>query len=65
MRKQGPILLLILVIYIFAPTLIRWVMHPGVAWYRPYLVWLLVVLIAFLLHETRPRSDNTGGSSDS
>ncbi|TVZ37783.1 hypothetical protein P886_2128 [Alteromonadaceae bacterium 2753L.S.0a.02] len=49
MKKQGPLLLLVLVIYIFSPTLLDWVIHPGLAWYRPYLVWFLVVVVAFIL----------------
>ncbi|WP_028876236.1 hypothetical protein [Teredinibacter turnerae] len=58
MKKQGPLLLLVLVIYIFSPTLLDWVIHPGLAWYRPYIVWLLVVIVAFIL-QFRGTSDKT------
>ena len=46
MNRQRPLLLIILVVYIFSPTLFSWVINPIGAWYRPYLIWLIVIFIA-------------------
>ena len=32
---------------LFLPTLQEWITHGGSAWYRPYLVWGLVVVAAY------------------
>jgi len=58
MKRQRPLLLMILVVYIFAPTLFSWVTHPEASWYRPYLIWLLVVAAAFLL-QVKTSSPNS------
>lgn len=42
------VLLLILAAYVFAPTALGWMIDPGGAWYRPYLVWTAIVATAFL-----------------
>ncbi|WP_082086922.1 hypothetical protein [Teredinibacter purpureus] len=49
MKRQRPLLLMLLVIYIFAPVLFSWIVHPDGGWYRPFVIWLLVVLIAFII----------------
>jgi len=53
MKRQRPLLLLILVVYIFSPTLLSWVMQPGSAWYRPFIIWALVIVVAFVLQQDR------------
>ena len=41
------ILLLVLVLlYVFAPLLTDWVAAGGTQWYRPHLIWLSVILVA-------------------
>ncbi|WP_185233105.1 hypothetical protein [Teredinibacter franksiae] len=57
MKRQRPLLLLLLVVYIFSPTLFDWVMNPGGGWYRPYLIWLLVIVVAFIVQERQPGAD--------
>jgi len=56
MKRHRPLLLFLLLVYIFAPTLLSWVTHPEGDWYRPYFLWLLVVVIAYLLQD---RSNDT------
>jgi hypothetical protein len=53
----NPTLLLLLALtFVFAPSLQEWVLTGGSAWYRPYLVWIALVL--FLLWSQRDRSSN-------
>ena len=38
------ILLLVLVLlYVFAPMMADWIAAGGTKWYRPHLIWLLVI----------------------
>jgi len=44
------ILLLVLVLlYVFAPVLNDWVDAAGTQWYRPQLIWLLLIAAAALM----------------
>ena len=46
------ILLLVLVLlYVFAPMMTDWIAAGGTQWYRPHLIWLLVIWTAW----PRPR----------
>ncbi|MBU2986333.1 hypothetical protein [Saccharophagus degradans] len=56
-NKQRPLLLLMLVVYIFSPTLFSWVVNPDGAWYRPYLIWVLVIIVAFFVQTRSKRND--------
>lgn len=56
-NKQRPLLLLMLVVYIFSPTLFSWVVNPDGAWYRPYLIWVLVIVVAFFVQTRSKRND--------
>jgi len=49
MNNQRLVILLLLIAYIFSPTLFSWIINPEGAWYRPYLMWVLVIAIAFVI----------------
>jgi hypothetical protein len=51
MNKPSPLVYLALVGYICAPSLTGWVMNPNGQWYRPFGIWLLVVVVAFLVQR--------------
>lgn len=55
MNRQRPLLLLILVVYIFSPTLFSWIINPAGAWYRPFIVWLIVIIIAYFVQKNGNR----------
>ncbi|WP_053981420.1 hypothetical protein [Marinagarivorans algicola] len=55
MNKPSPLVYLALVAYIFAPALIGWVMDPKGHWYRPFGIWLLVVVVAYLVQKYRAK----------
>lgn len=53
----NPTLLLLLALtFVFAPSLQEWVLSGGTDWYRPYLVW--IGLILFLYWSQRGKSGN-------
>lgn len=49
MNNQRLVILLLLIAYIFSPTLFTWIINPEGAWYRPYIIWVLVIIIAFVM----------------
>lgn len=52
----NPTLLLLLALtFVFAPSLQEWVLTGGTAWYRPWLVWMALVL--FIVWSYRDRAD--------
>ncbi|HCS64222.1 MAG TPA: hypothetical protein DIW64_09155 [Cellvibrio sp.] len=53
MNNQRLVILLLLVAYIFSPSLFNWIINPEGAWYRPYIVWVIVIVIAFVMQIRR------------
>lgn len=51
--KARPLILLLLVLYIFSPSLFNWMINPNGAWYRPYIIWVLVIVLAYFLQGRR------------
>ena len=47
------VLLLVVGIYLFSPAIMDWWIQPGSAWYRPYLLWLILIVVTFLLLSNR------------
>lgn len=43
------VLLLVVGIYLFSPAIMDGWIEPGSAWYRPYLLWLILIAVTFLL----------------
>lgn len=58
MNNQRLVILLLLIGYIFSPSLFSWVVNPEGAWYRPYLIWLAVIVIAFIIQLRRKKTPN-------
>lgn len=57
MLGHRPLLLLILMAYIFAPGLIAWVIAADGHWLRPYAIWLIIIIIAFTIQFRRTDDD--------
>jgi hypothetical protein len=55
MNNQRLVILLLLVAYIFSPRLFTWILNPEGAWYRPFIVWVVVIAIAFVMQLRRKR----------
>jgi hypothetical protein len=47
------LLLAVGVFIIFSPAVAEWVFQPGGAWYRPFQLWLLVVVAAYWNQRSR------------
>jgi uncharacterized membrane protein len=47
------LLVVVGVVLIFFPAIEGWVISSQTAWYRPYLLWLLVVVAAYWNQRTR------------
>lgn len=47
MRNHN-LLILLFVAYIFSPTLFTWMTNPEGAWYRPYIIWMALIVTAFV-----------------
>jgi hypothetical protein len=57
MNRQSPLILLLLVAYIFLPTLLHWLTDASNGWYKPFIVWLGVILGAYLLQRRSAKHD--------
>jgi hypothetical protein len=57
MNRQRPLLLLVLVAYIFSPTLYGWVINPAGVWYKPYIIWAMVVVAAYIVQSRSNQHD--------
>jgi len=47
------VFLLVLAVYIFSPTIMDWWIETDSAWYRPFLIWLVLIALAFWLDMRR------------
>ena len=47
------LLLIVGIIMVFLPSLAAWVTDSSTAWYRPHLLWLLVVIAAYWNQRVR------------
>ncbi len=57
MNRQRPLLLFVLVAYIFSPTLYGWVTDPAGVWYKPYIIWAMVVVAAYIMQNRSKQHD--------
>ncbi|MFT7388209.1 MAG: putative membrane protein [Candidatus Endobugula sp.] len=51
MSNHRLLLLALLVAYIFTPTLFNWMISSGGSWYRPFIIWLIIIVIAFVMQR--------------
>ncbi len=58
MNHQRLIILLLLIVYLFTPSLFTWIISPNGAWYRPYLFWMAVILVTFTFQMFRKKPHN-------
>ncbi|MFC6572788.1 hypothetical protein ACFQDJ_16295 [Pseudomonas brassicacearum] len=49
------VLLLVVGIYLFSPAIMDWWIDATGAWYRPYLLWLILIVVTFILQSQRCR----------
>ncbi len=51
------LLLFILGAYLLSPALIEWWSDGGTAWYRPYLIWLGLIVFSYWIGKSRDLDD--------
>ncbi|MFT6102400.1 MAG: putative membrane protein [Granulosicoccus sp.] len=51
MPNHRLLLLVLLVAYIFTPTLFNWMISSSGTWYRPFIIWLMIIVLAFAMHR--------------
>jgi hypothetical protein len=51
------LLMVLAVALVFFPGALDWATTVGAAWYRPYLMWGLLVLLGYWLQRKRPHND--------
>lgn len=51
MSNQKLLFFILLIGYIFAPTLFNWMIAPTGVWYKPFIIWLMIILGAYLLQR--------------
>ncbi len=49
--RQRLIIFVLVLAAVFSPAAFEWMLNPEGAWYRPFFVWLLVVVVAFWLQR--------------
>lgn len=47
------VLILVVGIYLFSPAIMDWWIDSNGAWYRPYLLWLILIVVTFILQSQR------------
>ncbi|MFZ2289418.1 MAG: hypothetical protein WAV92_07090 [Halopseudomonas yangmingensis] len=47
------VLLLVIGIYLFSPAIMDWWIDPQGAWYRPYQLWLILIIAGILLQSPK------------
>ena len=47
MNISPSLLLLLLVLFVFSPSIQEWVTQGGTAWYRPYQLWLAAIVFVW------------------
>ncbi len=58
MSNHRFVLLLLLAGYIFTPTLFSWVINPKGAWYKPFIVWAIVIVGVYLFQKLNARRND-------
>lgn len=50
--RQSPLLLILLLLFIFSPSLFSWLLSTTGGWYRPYIIWLAIIIIAYFVQRS-------------
>lgn len=51
------VLILVVGIFIFSPAIMDWWIAGNSSWYRPYLLWLLLIIATFILQGRQETND--------
>lgn len=51
MNNQRVIFFGLLLAYLFTPAIFNWIISPTGTWYKPFIVWVFIIIGAFLLQK--------------
>jgi hypothetical protein len=57
-NHQRLIIMLLLISYLFSPSLFNWIVSAEGVWYRPYIFWITIVFVTFLFQTLRKKPHN-------
>ena len=47
------VILFIVGAYALSPAIAKWWVEAGTAWYRPYIVWLVLIILCYRIAKSR------------
>lgn len=56
MNNSRLLFLLVLTAYIFSPSILAWIINPAAIWYRPFILWAILIVIAFAFQIQKQES---------
>lgn len=56
MSNLRVLLLALLTAYIFAPTIFNWMTADDGSWYRPFIIWLVIIIATLLFQKYQHRT---------
>ncbi len=57
MPIHSSLILLFSVFFLFTPSLEQWLLNGSIAWYRPHLIWLGVVIFVYISQQDAPQDE--------
>lgn len=51
------VLILVAGIYLFSPAIMDWWTAADSAWYRPYILWLILIVVTFILQSQKDANE--------
>lgn len=57
MHIHSSLILLFTVFFLFTPSLEQWLLNGSIAWYRPHLIWLCVVIFVYISQQDASRDE--------
>jgi len=58
MNNQRLLIVVLILAYVFSPSLLNWMINPEGSWLRPYIIWSGVILTAFILQFRGRRNES-------
>jgi len=56
MNNHRFIFFILLIGYIFTPTLFNWLISPEGSWYKPFILWIFIIIGAYLFQRSQKLS---------
>ncbi len=57
MNNQQTLIAVLIIAYVFSPTLLNWMINPEGSWLRPYAIWFFMILAALFTYQPWRKDD--------